>query len=89
MIQEKNRLQNLNHILKDLSPCIFYFFNHGLRNFKCDVTAWTILFRVFKRATGSCIRTLNYEKPIFYSITKIVELSVYSTVRFKREFSKP
>ena len=28
----------------------------------------------------------NYIKPIFYSITKIVELFVYSILRFNREF---
>ena len=28
-------------------------------------------------------------EPIFYSITKILELSVYSILRFNRELSKP
>ena len=31
----------------------------------------------------------NYKKPIFYQITKIVELSVHSNLRFNRELSKP
>ena len=34
-------------------------------------------------------RSIIIKKPIFYSITKIEELSVYSTLRFNRKLSKP
>ena len=31
----------------------------------------------------------NYGKSIFHSITKVLEVSIYSTLRFTRELSKP
>ena len=63
IILGKNRKWKLNFFLKEL--CIFYFFIFGLWNLTCDVTAWTILLRVFERTTGSWIGTFNYLQFLF------------------------
>ena len=38
----------------------FLFFNFPFRNLTRDVTAWTILIRIFERSTSSAFRTLHF-----------------------------
>ena len=90
IILEKNCLRNLNFFLKELASHIFYFSIFRFRNLTCDVTAWTILTRVFERSTGSAFWTFNccfFESIIIsnlfmYFLSKNILLLLHDVILF-------